>query len=88
LTTQEQENIKAALVITGSQESPISISDAYTAMEFYLSAVSTEDFFELSSVSLAHLYFVKVQCQHKPIEYNHMDADEKKAWNKSQIKKI
>jgi hypothetical protein len=88
LTTQEQENIEAALTITGSQESPISVTDAYTAMEFYLSADSAEDFFELSSASLAHLYFVKVQCRCRPIEYDRMNADEKQIWNKSRMKKI
>jgi len=86
LTAPEQENIEAALAITGSQEFSISVSDAYTAMEFYLSADSAEDFFELSSASLAHLYFVKVRC--KPIEYDRMDADEKQTWNKSQMKTI
>lgn len=86
MTPQEQENIKAALAITGSEESPISVSDAYTAMEFYLSADSDEDFLELSSASLAHLYFVKVQ--YKPIEYDRMNADDKQTWNKSQMKKI
>lgn len=57
-------------------------------MEFYLSADSAEDFFELSSASLAHLYFVKVQCRSRPIEYDHMKADEKQTWNKSQMEKI
>ena len=88
MTTQEQENIEAALAITSLQESPISVSDAYTAMEFYLSADSAKDFSELSSASLGHLYFVKVQCQCKPIEYDLMNADKKRTWNKSQMKKI
>src|SRR5712672_2367349 len=88
LTPQEQENIKAALLITGSQESPISVSDAYTAMEFYLSADSADDLFELSSASLAHLYFVKVRSQCKPDGYDDMSADKKKTWNKSQMKTI
>lgn len=88
LTTQEQENIEAALAITGSQESPISVSDAYTAMEFYICADSAEDFFELSSASLAHLYFVKVRYPCKPIEYEDMNAAEKQTWNKSQMRRI
>lgn len=57
-------------------------------MEFYLFADSAEDFFELSSASLAHLYFVKVQCRCKPIGYDHLNADDKQAWNESQMAKI
>lgn len=54
-------------------------------MEFYFSANSAEDFFELASVSLAHLYFVKVHFRHRPIEYDGMNTDQKEAWNKSQM---
>jgi hypothetical protein len=86
LTSQERGNIDAALATTGSRESPISVSDAYTAMEFYRFADSSEAFFELSSVSLAHLYLFIVQ--HKSDQYDHMNADEKKTWNESQMKKI
>jgi hypothetical protein len=86
LTSREQENIEAALAVTSSNESPIFISDAYTAMEFYLFAESSEAFHELSSISLAHLYFVNAQC--KPVQYDHMGADEKKTWSLSQMKKI
>lgn len=86
MTSQEQENIKAALAVTGSNEYPITVSDAYTAVEFYHFADSSDAFFELSSVSLAHLFFVNVRC--KQVQYNRMDADEKKTWNESQMKKI
>lgn len=55
-------------------------------MEFYRFANSSNDFFELSSVSLAHLYFVNVRC--KQAQYDRMDADEKKTWNESQMKSI
>lgn len=55
-------------------------------MEFYHFADSSEAFFELSSVSLAHLFFVNVRC--KQAQYDRMDADEKKAWSQSQMKKI
>ena len=88
MTIDERANVEAALAITGSESSPISVSDAYTAMEFYLSADSTEDFFQLSSTSLAHLYFVKVQCQCKSVEYDKMNTDEKRTWSKAQMKKI
>jgi hypothetical protein len=81
LTSQEEENIKAAHEIT---ESPI--SDAYTAMEFYRFADSSDVFFELTSVSLAHLYFVNVQ--RKQAQWDHMDVAEKKTWNESQMKKV
>lgn len=57
-------------------------------MEFYLSADSAEDFHELSSASLAHLYFVKVKYQCKPDEYDQMNAGEKQTWNESQMKQI
>jgi hypothetical protein len=78
LTLQEQENINAAFAVTGS--------DAYTAMEFYRFADSPKAFYELSSTSLAHLYFMNFQ--RKPAQYDHMDADEKETWNESQMKKI
>lgn len=55
-------------------------------MEFFHFADSSEAFFNLTSTSLAHLYFVKVLC--KPSEYDRMDADKKKTWNESQMKKI
>ena len=86
MTSQEQENIKAALAVTSSKDHPITVLDAYTAMEFYHFADSSEAFFELSSVSLAHLFFVNVRC--KQDQYDRMDADEKKTWNESQMKKI
>ncbi len=74
------------LAVTSSKEYPIFVSDAYTAMDFYRFADSSDAFFELSSRSLAHLYFVNAQC--KPAQYARMDADEKKTWNESQMKKI
>jgi hypothetical protein len=55
-------------------------------MEFYHFADSSEAFFELSSMSLAHLFFVNVRC--KQAQYDRMNADGKKAWNESQMKKI
>lgn len=57
-------------------------------MEFYLYADCAQDFFKLSSASLAHLYFVKIRSQCKPTGYDLMDADEKQTWNKSQMKTI
>ena len=59
LITQEQGNIDASSSTLG--ETPISVSDAHTAMEYYLFADSPDIFYELSSESLAHLYFMKVQ---------------------------
>lgn len=55
-------------------------------MEFYHFADSSDAFFELSSVSLAHLFFVNVR--RKQVQYDDMDANEKKTWNESQMKKI
>jgi hypothetical protein len=46
---------------SASDESPISVSDAHTAMEYYLFADSPDTFYKLLSESLAHLYFMKVQ---------------------------
>ena len=59
MTAQEQQNIEASSSTSG--ESPISVSDAHTAMEYYLFADSPDDFYELSSESLAHLYSIKIQ---------------------------
>jgi hypothetical protein len=86
LTSQEQDNIDAALANIGSDESPISVSDAHTAMEYYLFADSAKAISELSNASLAHLYFVKVQ--RKPVGYDRMDADEKQTWVNSRMKTI
>ena len=60
MTTQEQGNI-AASSPAASGESHISVSDAHTAMEYYLFADSADIFYELSSESLTHLYSIKVQ---------------------------
>ena len=56
-------NIEAghASSITTLDETPISVSDAHTATEYYLFADFPEVFEELSSESLAHLYSMKVQ---------------------------
>ncbi len=62
------------------------ISDAHTAMEFYQFALAHEDFFELSSMTLAHLYFIKVQA--KPAEYKNMDIDGKNKWDQTAMNKI
>ena len=56
---QERANIEASGSTSG--ESPISVSDAHTAMEYYLFADSPKAFYELSSESLAHLYSMKIQ---------------------------
>jgi hypothetical protein len=62
------------------------ISDSHTAMEFYQFANATDDFFELSTTTLAHLYFIKVLV--KPAEYNSMDTIEKNEWDQSKMSKI
>ena len=59
--SQEQGNAEASNLNSVSEESPVSISDAHTAMEYYLFADSPDTFHELSSESLAHLYILKVQ---------------------------
>lgn len=59
LTAQEWQNPKASSSI--SAESQVSVSDAYTAMEYYLFADSPDAFYKLSSESLAHLYFLKIK---------------------------
>jgi hypothetical protein len=74
LTTQEDDN------------SATLISDAHIAMEFYQFANSGNDFFELSSSTLAHIYFIKIQV--KPTEYEHMDTDRRNKWDKSTMNKI
>jgi hypothetical protein len=74
LTTQEDDN------------STTLISDAHTAMEFYQFANAGDDFFELSSTTLAHLYFIKVQV--KPAEYESMDTDKRNKWDQSSMEKI
>jgi len=86
LTAQELDVINAALTGLGSYESPISASDAHTAMEYYLFAPSADTLSELSSLSLAHLYFVKAQV--KPAGYDGMDANEKQRWNRSRMQMI
>jgi hypothetical protein len=64
-------------------ESLISVSDAHTAMEYYHFADSAEAFSDLKTISLAHLYFVKVQA--KPDGYGHMDAGKKQTWDASRM---
>jgi hypothetical protein len=86
LTSQEQDNIDVALANIGSNDSPISVSDAHSAMEYYLFADSAKAISELSNASLAHLYFVKVQP--KPTGYDQMDEDKKRTWVNSRIKAI
>lgn len=86
LTAQEQEAIEKACADRVSDEYSIPISEAHTAMEFYLFGASTEDFSELSTLSLAHLYFVKVQ--KKPPSYNAMEMDEQRTWNNARMKTI
>lgn len=86
MTVQELEVINAALAGLGSYESPISVSDAHTAMEYYLFAPSADTLSELSTPSLAHLYFVKAQV--KPAGYDGMDANEKQSWNRSRMQTI
>lgn len=86
MTAQEQENIEATLADVSSDNPLISVSDTHTAMEFYRFADSTEDFSELTSASLAHLYFLKVQ--DKPAGYDSMDEDEKRMWKTSRVKII
>src|SRR5882762_5385684 len=61
LTTQEREDIEASSPASESDESPITVSDAHTAMEYYYFADFPEAFYELPSESLAHLHSVKVQ---------------------------
>jgi hypothetical protein len=85
LTAQEQENIEALADIS-SDNPPISVSDSHTAMEFYRFADSTEAFSELTSASLAYLYFLKVQ--DKPAGYDSMNEDEKRTWKTSRVKTI
>ena len=55
-------------------------------MEFYRFADSTEAFSELTSASLAYLYFLKVQ--DKPAGYDSMNEDEKRTWKTSRVKTI
>jgi len=86
LTTQEKENIENARTDGSSDEYPISVSDAHTAMEFYLFADSVADFSELSGFSLSHLYFVKVQ--EKPAGYEGMKTNERRTWNNARMKTI
>jgi hypothetical protein len=58
LTSQEKEDIENA---SPSDEFSIPVSEAHTAMEFYLFGDSADDFSELSTLSLSHLYFLKAQ---------------------------
>lgn len=55
-------------------------------MEYYLFAPSSDALSELSTLSLAHLYFVKAQA--KPTGYEDMDTNEKKSWNRSRMQTI
>jgi hypothetical protein len=55
-------------------------------MEFYFFAESADTLTELSSTSLAHLYFVKVQA--KPTGYDNLDVKEKNDWTNSRMKMI
>jgi hypothetical protein len=55
-------------------------------MEFYFFAESADTLTELSSTSLAHLYFVKVQA--KPTGYDDLDVKEKNDWTNSRMKTI
>ena len=86
MTAQELEVINAALTGLGSYESPISTSDAHTAMEYYLFISSVDALSELSMLSLTHLYFIKVQA--KPARYDGMDTNEKQSWNRSRMQMI
>ncbi|KAH8980793.1 hypothetical protein EDB92DRAFT_1973941 [Lactarius akahatsu] len=88
MTTEEQQNIDTILANpdTDPNSTSITVSEAHTAMEYYLFANSTDHFLELSSTALAHLYFLKVQ--NKPAEYNQMNVDEQRTWNLSKMKTI
>ena len=86
LTAPELDVINAALAGLGSYESPISASDAHTAMEYYIFAPSAAALSELSMPSLAHLYFVKAQA--RPAGYDGMDANEKQSWNRARMQTI
>ncbi|KAI9459243.1 hypothetical protein BJY52DRAFT_1223234 [Lactarius psammicola] len=86
LTTQEKENIENARADGSSDEYPISVSDAHTAMEFYLFADSVTDFSELSGFVLSYLYFVKVQ--EKPAGYEGMKTNERRTWSNARMKTI
>lgn len=55
-------------------------------MEFYQFASASDDFLELSAMTLAHIYLVKVQV--KPTEYKDMDTDGKNKWDQSTLSKI
>lgn len=74
MTTQEDDN------------SITPASDAHTAIEFYQFAIASDDFLELSSTMLAHLYFIKVEV--KPAGYEGMDTDRKNKWDQSTMNKI
>lgn len=80
------ENLIAPLTTQEDDNSTTLVSDAHTAMEFYQFANASDDFLELSSTTLAHLYFIKVQV--KPVEYMSMDTDGKNEWDQSTITKI
>jgi hypothetical protein len=86
LTNEEQQSIDAVFDNTGPDSTMVAVSEAHTAMEYYHFADSANTFSELSSASLAHLYFVKVQI--KPVEYNRMNTDEKRTWDLSRMKTI
>ena len=55
-------------------------------MEYYLFAPSADALSELSTLSLAHLFFVKAQA--KPAGYDGMDTNEKQSWNRSRMQTI
>jgi hypothetical protein len=76
LTTEEQQNIDTVSALTSPDSTAIAVSEAHMAMEYFCFTDSDEDFQELSTAVLTHLYFVKVQV--KPAGYDHMDKDEKK----------
>jgi hypothetical protein len=83
LTIQEQEDIDNA---SASDEFSIPVSEAHTAMEFYLFGDSADDFSELSALGLSHLYFVKVQ--KKPAGYEAMKTNERKKFHSDRMKTI
>ena len=55
-------------------------------MEYYLFAPSADALSELSTLSLAHLFFVKAQA--KLAGYDGMDTNEKQSWNRSRMQTI
>jgi hypothetical protein len=87
LTIEEQENIDAVFANTGPDNTAIAVSEAHTAMEYYLFADSPGAFSDLSSAALAHLYFIKVQ--DKPAEYGSTNSThEKNIWTLAKMKTL